>query len=30
MSCACHVLHDSINSNAILATGGNGRVIGLV
>jgi hypothetical protein len=26
----CHVLHCSVNSNAILVTGGNGRAIGLV
>ena len=30
MSCACHVLHYSVNSNLILDSGGNGRTIGLV
>ena len=29
-SCACHVIEDSVNSNAILGSGGNGRAIGLV
>jgi hypothetical protein len=30
MSRACHVLFYSVNFNSILATGGNGRAIGLV
>jgi hypothetical protein len=29
-SCACHVIDDSVNSNVILGSGGNGRAIGLV
>ena len=27
-SCVCHMLHYSVNSNAILGIGGNGRAIG--
>ena len=29
MSRACHMIDDSVNSNAILGSGGNGRAIGL-
>jgi hypothetical protein len=30
MSCACHVLHYSVNFNVILDSGGNGRAILIV